>query len=379
MKDSKRSIYVWVGLIFAYLMLSHIFIISSYKSSVYFNYIEMIVLFILLIIVFIGNGFPKDSSYFKKIGIRYAIIYCFLYLIIAYCLGLFTGFSHSIYSHTIKSLLNNIFPVLIMVTSKEIIRYIVCKKSNGKILPLVFITFTFILYELILSLYYYDLNSAEQVFLFICLEFFGTFARNTLFTYETYNIGLIPTLILTIFIEIVWYIVPIMPSLGNYITSVLGILMPYYLYLKTSKIIKYNEKQNIERHRNVVFAFPILVLIVIVFVLVSGIGKYHMIAIASNSMNPVYYKGDAVIYEKNKASNINKGDILVFEYDNKIITHRVVNIIKVGNRYYFQTKGDNNDSNDAELISDTNVFGKVKYIVKYVGYPTVLLQEYFKE
>ena len=379
MKDSKRGICLWIGIIFIYLILCHIFVISSFKSSIYLNYIEMIIWFILMIIILISNGFPKDNSYLKKIGFRYAIIYCILYALIAYGLGIFTGFSRSIYSHTIKSLFNNILPVLIMVTSREIVRYIICKKSNGKTFPLVFITITYILYDLILSLYFYNLNSSEQIFLFICLELFGITAKNTLYTYITYNISLAPTLLITIAMETIWYIAPIMPSLGNYITSVLGILMPYYMYLKVNKIVKYNEKQDITKNKNKIFIIPALVIIIVVFTLVSGIGKYHMIAIASNSMNPTYYKGDAVIYEKMTASDIKKDDILVFESDNKIITHRVVSIIKVGNKKYFQTKGDNNDNIDAELVSDTSVHGKVKYIVKYIGFPTVKLQEFFKE
>ena len=379
MKDSKRNIYLWISLIFGYLMISHIFIISSFKSSIYLNYIQMGIWFILFLILFIKNGFPKDNSYLKKIGIRYAIIYCFLYIIIAYCLSLFTGLSHSIYSHTIYNLFNNIFPVLIMVISREIIRYIICKKSNGNIIPLVLITLIFIIYDLTMASYYYDLSNAEQILIFICLEVFGISAKQALFTYLTYNISLVPTLIITIMMEIIWYIVPIIPNLGNYISSVLGVLMPYYLYLKTSKIVKYNEKQDLEKKKNNIFLLPVLFIIFIMFFLISGIGKYKIIAIASNSMNPIYYKGDAIIYEKEKASNIKKGDILVFEYNKRIITHRVVNIIKIGKKTYFQTKGDNNKEADVELVIDTSVYGKVKYIVKYIGYPTVKLEEIFKE
>ena len=381
MKDSKRGIYLRDSLILVlvYILLNLIFVIPSFKTSKYLSYVEMTIWFVLLIIILIHNGFPKDSNYLKKIEIKYAIIYCFLYILVAYGLGIFIGFSRSIYSHTIKNLFNNIFPVLVMVISREIIRYIICKKSNNKITSLAFITLIFILYDSIVSVAYYNISDAEQLFIFICLELCGIIARNCLFTYITYNISLIPTLILSITMEIIWYIVPIMPNLGNYINSVLGILMPYYLYLKTNKIIKYGEKQNIQKNRNIFFILPILTIIIVIFVLVSGIGKYHMIAIASDSMNPTYYRGDAIIYIKEKAQNINKGDILVFKSDGKIITHRVVNITKIGNKYYFQTKGDNNESIDAGLTSDTNVYGKVKYIVKYIGYPTVELQEMFNE
>ncbi len=375
MKDSKRSIYVWDGLIFVYLLLCQILLIYPFKSSIYLSIIKMIIWVILLAIVYKKNGFPKDNSYFKKLGIKYAIMYCFIYIILIYGLGLFTGFSRTIYSHTINKMFENMFPVLIMVTSREIIRYIICKKSEGNVKSLIFLTLTFVLYDVLLSFYYYDFNNSEQVFIFVCLEVFSIIAKQSLFTYITYKVSLIPTLILNLVLELMWYVVPIMPDLGNYITSVLGILLPYYLYYKMNNMVKYSDKQDISNDKNKIFIPPILLMVIAIFILVSGVGKLKMIAIASNSMNPTYYKGDAIIYSKEEASNIVEGDILVFKSDNMIITHRVVDIIKTGNKLQFKTKGDNNESADAELVNEDNVYGKVKYVVKYIGYPTIKLLE----
>ncbi len=377
MNDSKRNIYLSEFLMFIYLVLNQIFVIMPFKSSKHLSYIEMIIWLILLIIILITKGFPRDNSYFKKIGIRYTIIYCFIYIFIIYGLGLFTGFSHSIYSHTINGLFNNLFPVLLMTISREVIRYIYCKKSNGKIFYLLFLSFIYVSYDLLLVSNYYTFNNSEQIFIFICVELFGSMAKNFLFTYITYYVSLIPTCILASVVETFWYIVPVIPSLGNYITSVLGILLPYFLYLKMRKIIKYGDKKELNKKHS--FLIPIFLTIFIIFVLVSGIGKYKMIAIASDSMNPIYYKGDAIIYVKANASDINKGDILVFSSNNMTITHRVVDIIKIGNKSFFKTKGDNNENADIDLISEDNVYGKVKYIVKYIGYPTYKLRETFNK
>ncbi len=378
MKLSNRNIYLHEFLILLFVILSQFFVIIPLKSSIYLSYIKMLIWLVLFGIVIYRNGFPKDNNYFKKLGIKYSIMYCLIYIIIVYFLGMFTGYSRSIYSHTIKNLFNNIFPVLIMIISRECIRYIYCKKSNGNIISLLFLTLIFILFDLLLALNYYTFSNFEQVFIFICIELFGTTARNLLFTYITDKVSLVPTLILAITLETFWYIVPIVPSLSNYITSVLGILMPYFLYLKMKKMIKYSDKQEINTKKNNIFIIPILMIIVCIFILVSGIGKYKMIAIASNSMNPIYYKGDAIIYIKASATEITKGDILVFSSNDIIITHRVVDIIKVGNKSFFKTKGDNNDNVDADLVSEEDVYGKVKYIVKYIGYPTYKLQEILK-
>ena len=266
-----------------------------------------------------------------------------------------------------------------MVTTRELIRYIILKKSYKNYKSIIFITCIFILYDLIFSLSLYNFNNSKEIFLFICLEFFSIVARNSLFTYISYNISVVPTLILSSVLEIIWYISPIIPSLGDYITSVLGIILPYYLYIKYKKMIEYNSKTDINKRYNFGIKIPIMLFIIVIFLLIAGIGKYKMIAIGSDSMNPIYYRGDAVIYEKVKSIDISKDDILVFKSDNMIITHRVVDIIKKGNEIYFRTKGDNNKEFDSTLVSSNDVYGKVLYIVKYIGYPTVLLQEYFKE
>lgn len=377
MKDSKRSIYLQEIIILMYLLITYYLVINKFRTFPYLNYIEALIFVIPLIVLLIMFGFYKDNNYLKKIGIKYAIIYCMLYIILTYLLGLITGFSSSIYSHTIKSLFNNIFPVLIMVTSKEIIRYILCHKNSNK-KNIYFITIIFIIYDLFHIIGYYDFNSFEQIFLFFCLEFCSIIAKNCLYTYITNNVSLIPTLILANLLEILWFIPTIIPNLGNYITSVLGILLPYWLYLKYRKIIKYNGKQELTKYKDKTFMVIIFLIFIIIFLLISGIFKYKMIAIGSNSMNPIYYLGDAIIYEKTSYDNIKKNDILVFDADNKVITHRVVDIIKTGNTTYFRTKGDNNATCDFDLVSSNKVYGKVKYIVKFVGYPTIIFQRLFK-
>ena len=104
---------------------------------------------------------------------------------------------------------------------------------------------------------------------------------------------------------------------------------------------------------------------------ISGIFKYQIIAIASNSMKPVYEKGDAVIIEKKKPDQIKEQDILAFKKNNIYITHRVIEIIKNENNYNFITKGDNNKEIDKYKVTEKEAIGTVKYIIKYIGFPTI--------
>ena len=123
---------------------------------------------------------------------------------------------------------------------------------------------------------------------------------------------------------------------------------------------------------------PTTILLFIMVILVSGITKYQMIAIASDSMFPSYQRGDAVIFEDVEVSTIKVGDILVFSNNEQVITHRVAKIKESENKLYFYTKGDANNSLDAEPVKQENVLGIIKNGIKYIGYPTVILNEIIK-
>ena len=112
-------------------------------------------------------------------------------------------------------------------------------------------------------------------------------------------------------------------------------------------------------------------------ILISGIFKYQLIAIASNSMVPVFSKGDGLLIEKCDVDNIEVGDILVFKNNNAVITHRVIKKEVVNNNVKFTTKGDNNKAKDEIISTSSNVIGKAHFAIKYIGYPTVWINEIF--
>ena len=101
-----------------------------------------------------------------------------------------------------------------------------------------------------------------------------------------------------------------------------------------------------------------------------GLFPYQPIAILSNSMNPTFERGDIVIYKRDE--NIIPGDIIVFQNANQIIVHRVIGI----NEYYV-TKGDANNSVDYIKIQKQDIKGVYKFHLKYLGYPSIWLNELF--
>ena len=156
------------------------------------------------------------------------------------------------------------------------------------------------------------------------------------------------------------------------------IVMPVLIYFFSNKIFRYREKSGIYTNKTArrVIILPLLLLAVTLVYLTSGLFKYRMIAIGSGSMEPEYYMGDAVIYEKMSADKVQVGEILVFKEGHTVITHRIVAIdTKAGGGYDIITKGDNNNSQDDYIVQKEDVLGVVRYSVKYIGYPTIWLNK----
>ena len=91
--------------------------------------------------------------------------------------------------------------------------------------------------------------------------------------------------------------------------------------------------------------------------------------IISESMNPTLNVGDLVIVKKyNSIDEYKVKDIITFNYENKNITHRIVDIQQEDNIKIFITKGDRNESNDDFYISYENIYGKVIFVFPKLGY-----------
>ena len=93
-----------------------------------------------------------------------------------------------------------------------------------------------------------------------------------------------------------------------------------------------------------------------------GIG---MLLVGSGSMEPEFYPGDIVITKHKNKTDINLNDIVTFRNkDGVIITHRIIEETLQG----YITKGDNNNVEDAEMITVNNIIGEVKFSIPKVGY-----------
>jgi len=176
------------------------------------------------------------------------------------------------------------------------------------------------------------------------------------------------------------YILPIIPNVGDYILAIIRIMLPLVIYSRIKKFFDKEKDEDLIREYNKKQILPLVTASIMIIVMVyftSGYFKYTTIAIASSSMESEISKGDVVIVEKidGKYEKLKKGQVIAYEYNGTTIVHRLIEIIKAEDEYYFYTKGDANKDVDKYVLYQENIKGIVKTKIPYIGLPTVWLSE----
>lgn len=94
---------------------------------------------------------------------------------------------------------------------------------------------------------------------------------------------------------------------------------------------------------------------------------------ASDSMAPAINKGDLIVAKAVKIADLKENDIIIYyDTENDIyITHRITEVLSNNEKVELKTKGDKNNTEDIQLVTEKDV--KAKYIFKVGGFGNLLL------
>ena len=377
MKRSVKNVYITLALLFACSILAILLQLFSFPIAV--SYGVVVVLLAPLTWAISKFGFKKNKNLHHKESIKLTLSCLMAIFILLFPLGIFLSFIKTYASFNPLVILQGFIPTALTVVEIEILRYVVLgnKLKESRSDEIIFAIASAIIF-VALSLNVARLATAEEIFVFISVIIFPTIAEEMLCNYLVRRTGFGSNLLFRFFSQCYLYIIPIIPDFGNFLYSVIMILTPFTIYYVHQRILpKDTEEFPVAKAKKIRLSFstiPAVIALVILAVLVSGVTRYQLIAIASNSMIPTYASGDAVLLEKVDPENIEVGEILVFHRGGKIVTHRIVD--KKSNTS-FVTKGDANSTNDDELVKKDAVIGKVILVSKYIGYPSVWAQEIF--
>ena len=368
----KYEIYIIELLLFISIIMFNI----VYKSVLFQN-ISIVVITIYLVRRF---GMMKDNNYLKSTITKMVISCLLVYVLTIYIIGLIVGFNKTPASLSIGYFIKVISFDALIISLEEIMRYIIARNTQHKKMPLIIYTIILALLNIIMEIKGYDLRDNETFFIFMTTVVLPTISVQAVCSYLTYKVSYIPSLIFNLFVSLYQYVMPIVPKLGNYLYATTSVALPYLTYYTTSSILHYKDKVEIYKKkalRRMLYA-PILASLIVLVMLVSGIFTHTLIAIGSNSMAPIYNRGDAIIYKKVDIETLREGEIIAFKKSGKILTHRIVKISKIDDKHVIQTKGDANNTPDAWEVTDDEILGVVNYSIKYIGYPTLWFNEIYE-
>lgn len=307
-------------------------------------------------------------------------------LIVVFLSGLIIGYSRNPYSQQIIPLIKNIWALLIPIIFQEYARnYILLDNKKNKLL----IVFSVILFSII-QINFYKIGdnfiSGERTFKYICQYIIPVISYNILYTYLTLNVGLNSVLYFRLPVALYKLVLPIFPSLDWFFSAVSDLIFIFVTYLTIRyELIKEKRevaKRNI-RKQNPLVALPVILLVLVYIGFIGGIFKYKPLTIMSNSMYKKIQRGDIVIVRKlneEEKSHLKKYDIIEYELDKKMVVHRIIRVeITPKQEIRYILKGDNNNAPDVKPVTPDQVKGKIHYKIPVIGYPIVMLNEFFNK
>ena len=385
LRGYKRS-YLEINIILSIVLVILGINLYSFQYSGYLLCI-LSVLIPFLIIVF-RYGYERKKRRYMYELMFYIFSYCILYLLLTYFSGIFIGFTRSVYKFNFSNLIHNIIPYAILIISSELLRYEITRKGDGSPTSYVLVVIILILIDMTLFLKTYSLNNGDEQIKYICSIMLPSVFKNIILMYYTKIGGVFPSIIYRIILDLKLVVLPIFPNFGLYfdctIECILPVLICAFVEMNLRKF-KNKEFVSVGVKNNFFYKYLVLIVLLVVSVgfnlLSSGSFRYNIISIGSGSMTPKIRKGDAVLYERindNKLPEV--GEILVFRKEKKIVVHRIIEIVDLSNKekvYY--TKGDANEAPDGYPIERKDMIGVVKFKIRYIGIPSVVLGEALKK
>lgn len=356
-----------------------IFFLNSFVFKILTTPFLCLFILFLIVIVYFTFGIEKDRHRYAKNIILEILITLIIFFLLYYLSGIIIGFAKTNYL-TLSGLIKFIIPLIIYIILKEFLRYQLVMKASEEKKLIILVCIFFIILDCTVPFSAHVLGANRETFLLVALTLFPSITENILCTYLCLNFGYLPSMFYLLIIKLYIYIMPIIPNPSEFVYSIIFFLIPLIVMVKVKKWLKKDKTEVVilesykKKKKELLYYIPLIIITLLLVYVISGYFRYYAIAIASGSMETVISKGDVVIVDQ-KYKKINKKDIIAYNYEGKVVVHRIYKIIDTKDEYFVYTKGDANSDYDQYKISKDMVIGVVKFKIPFIGYPTVRLNE----
>lgn len=385
MRYLNKKVVALYAVIIAFLI-GRVFIFSGSLVSKYTSLCNPLFwLFMAILSYLVARDEPSQKMRNKYDITQSIVIIVIIYCMIYFSLGLVFGYERSPYSHEVVAILKNLWTFISVIVFQEFTRYQLVKLSPKKIGYYALITALFIIAEIDFWNFSSNFSNNVEFFKYMSQTIVPLIVTNCLFTYLSIMSANLPATIYRCLLMLMTILLPIFPALNWLIKAMMEIVLVIiaslyvnYVDIKSSRIMTRRQVKK----ESVVSYIPFVIVLVVLVCFISGTFKYQPIAVLSNSMLPTFARGDAVIMkkiDKKDLKKLKKGTILYYSKEGRLIVHRIVSVKHTDDgNVEATTKGDNNNANDPWVITEDDMIGTVSFMIPYIGYPSVWVNELLK-
>lgn len=292
--------------------------------------------------------------------------------------GFIDGFGKSPYDLSFKGIIINIFYIGSFIVGIECSRAWLLNTvfKEKRILGITLLT-------LVISLFCFpygkltSLTYGISLITFLGTILFPALAINALLSYLAILGGALPAIVLQIFIQAFHWFFPILPNMQWITATLIGTFIPILciILVQQNYLTEVKKIERIGEHQDTKGSFILSVSLIMLVWFAVGVFSIYPSVIVSGSMYPAIKVGDMVIIKKCDASQMEIGDLIQFEIENKVrIVHRIIAIDEEDGQELFITKGDNNNNQDSEPVKPKQIKGNVIAVLPKVGWATIAIR-----
>lgn len=376
MKKSFKRLIIFSLIIIA------ISLLNGFLFKIFNRWTLLLFTIILLLITKIIFGYEKDRHRYAKDIILEIIINLITFFMIYYMSGIFISFAKVGNYLTLKYMTTSIIPLILYIIAKEYLRYTLITKAGDKNGIIVLITIAFICLDCTIATSINAISFSKETFLLLALTIIPSISENILCSWMTYHFGYTPCLVYLMVLNLYKYFLPIIPNPNEYLYSIIFFILPILILINLNNWLKKDKTEALVlEHKHsaklkIACEFPIIIILIVMIYFVSGYFKYYAIAIATGSMVPNINKGDVVIVNQQfKEKDLKIGKVIAYNYNDKVVVHRIYKKVQTDKELIIYTKGDANNNMDEYKITIDMIVGIVDAKIPFIGYPTVMINE----
>lgn len=301
-----------------------------------------------------------------------------LYLIIFYISGFHFGFYPTSARFTPDKIFGYIVPIALIIAESEIYRAVTLAQNSRLATTLSYITC--VAAEVLICANVSEITGFNKFMDVVGFVFFPAVTSNFFYHYIAKRYGATPNVVYRLIITLYPYVLPYAPAMPDSLRAFIVLILPLLIYAFLHVLFEPKKKFSAVKKRRVsiVITASILIFAGLFVMLISNQFRFGALVIATESMTGELNKGDAAVFEKCDGKDVSVGQVIVFEKNDSLVVHRVIDIKNINGSNQYFTQGDANDTPDIGFIQDNQIVGIVRFKIAYVGYPSIWLRELFK-